>query len=921
MSGLGIDQVTAVPKLTDRLGSASWAHFASYVAHPESAVGDFIQGIGMRDFFWFGAYRGLENTSTVPMLVFRDSDNFLQIKNRGIFDETELQFDWEQAGTRITAAADYPAVGSTLYDSAMRFFAWRQGNNLRVAFLDRNASNPYTESPAVDCTGYDWDTTLGTTAFARISSTTSHGHYQHMAICDVGPGNTLADFGLDQESERVKLMRDHQRIRRIMPAGARLVSYGDLQEADGTPIRPTTSVRNIITGDKLVCPFTGHSMAFAVTTTSPLAFPPYTDPNRYANQIGSHGPAYTPLVIQSSRGGIVKPSFGRDSTVVPAICLDVFDPKTLQRCRPPIAIIPHGNFIDSSMGDAQGLKRSWSGLSSSAFDNHVGYGILEVGDELQILQSAHSSTLPNEPETGDRWLCHDHVLFVRDDQVEADVVFVAPEETTWGIPLDPVNHYNLLNTYFHGCVVGAYGVIQTRQRDTTAGSQTVKQIRDGVIDWQRITNQDGGGAMQGALPTATVPLLGDRFLVLFSPRLDGSTGRVADYGVIGKVGSAFTDKSKWHSARTGEVLDGTGPNALTLGTITTDDENFFIHAENRGSPPVADMDDVWTPSTLGDGKKRVVTLTTIGLGNLDYSHASGKRHFDRLYLRCFEFDPAKNLLTLVREFDLLPFMITDLGDPDAVVNTSYTLQWVDPGRTEAVLIYRAINGAGAPTAWEDQDGVRFAQGFANSHGDQLRGLYFADLFGAPETFEKLGPIIDCGDGTRGLSVQTKDFGTKSDFSTLLFCEIVSRVETTGIATVTPTFVDLVNFIPRKGGRKSKTLIWDQQSVAAAATLTSAAVDTSAAYGALVYRKSATGSTPPTTEQNIYTEASPDGTRWYRLTDPHGSGTAADTVKTTVQSLPKNLLGNAKQLRLVATDQVGGSATIVYADVSLLNSQE
>lgn len=471
--------------------------------------------------------------------------------------------------------------------------------------------------------------TLGALGVASINiSPGANVGLNGLHFCRIPPSTSFANFPLSTDALKMALMRDPQQLWNMrssdtIPLGFdKILSYGQYQRSDSS-IPDVKSILNPAQGDKIVCigkdtvgsdvggtltivkqgGSTDLSSLVAADFVRAKIYPDYFPvgkvmslprPEQYNDGTVIINSGAAVVTMFNYDGGTNGVATGGSVTKNPWFYMGVIDLSSGKLCRPVIPVHMHFAQMTDTGGVYTELKTGYNSFYD--WDNHTGIACCPTDDSVWFFSTGHGSSVDGATVTGG-WAGINPLVTGKHNWETAgynrlqdaaqgatwqsidttDGTGIAPWGTTF-VKFNNAFTGDLGNESLFRQTLVSYGMItkvgdhvlgQFRSRDTTAGRVGAFQMNTtdatgGVAN--RLIVTDIGPTWQGPLPVGIVPLTATKGLLLNTVRYDGDSGYLGTTGHIFSIGADFGKSNKTWAPVTGEPFDGTGPNALIMGT-------------------------------------------------------------------------------------------------------------------------------------------------------------------------------------------------------------------------------------------------------------------------------------------------------------------------------------------------------------------
>ncbi|MEO0716725.1 MAG: hypothetical protein AAFY58_07030, partial [Planctomycetota bacterium] len=255
---------------------------------------------------------------------------------------------------------------------------------------------------------------------------------------------------------------------------------------------------------------------------------------------------------------------------------------------PPIPLVELMQYEDSGDGDALKTIRD---CSNAHTDTHNAMLPWASDDALYFFVSRHHATASVGSDTA-----YEVAQFLRLDD--------ADDENTAIIPtLGGLGPEDRATSYFRAAEIDGKLWVATRENTSALGRFLVMVLdpSDDSVTHQFVTRAATSSSYQAVTPSGIMDLGGGYVAITGSTRHGGNSGYVAIFGVLVDT-TDITDNANWYAGHTGEPLDGSGANTLTLGAFDGDEDATNLWTENHATAE-ADLDDVVSTTAIGrDGR-------------------------------------------------------------------------------------------------------------------------------------------------------------------------------------------------------------------------------------------------------------------------------------------------------------------------------
>lgn len=757
---MAITALTTLPSGTSRIGSGT-PRFTSttdrqmrFKAAASSGNGpyDVIQN---RDFLIFGRLGPISGVQSVPFWAYLASGTqFGLYVNNSL---NTLGSFWRYGGaTRDTTLSLATTLPDVIYMGGPVMWCWqRNGDQYRIGILNGNTgvmqwSAAVTSLAATLGLGANWTNYAAVDFFVNCSTGANYFAGIHSGINFVAvTTGELASAGLLDDTDVAAVMLDPQRIfdsGRSNILGR--VSYGDpFRSGSRLIVRVPT---DIVSGDQMVCPITSKALTVEIGTNSSASnktcqwLPDYTVPTvtvatadcdddnqtraeHYPGNLISGSVCIQPVTVIATSSA--KRHFWCTVT-------DLLG----RRVRPAIPVPMTWHYTDTTAGPTYAKAVSyWTQIASSA-DNHWHMTAVIVNGSIVFQPTFHSegyntAGVVDTPASGDCGWGITQMLSYQDPASNSDTGFtlLTPQESrvTWTeAPGASSSHQQAISSYAapsmpingSGGYDGSY-ITAVRNLLTSSGWTEAIWYKTGFGSAKSKKLTAAGGSAAASIPAGTFSLGGSYFIVVFTPRYSGSGTFFGLHGVIGINDANFDNNSNWFSPTTGEVLDGTGPNAWTVGTLTTDNNEAlnFGYPENDVSPlsDMAACTEYQISQTTGG---YLCGMLAVGAAT---SVSSATPTLTQLIVRTWRFNAATKIMGIVDSVDIY-------AEVDAVLGNDPNISDADEAsRIEAGYVIQPTTGGGFVVWMRSREQTTLTNGthytdFPTRYGVRVIGMYFHD---------------------------------------------------------------------------------------------------------------------------------------------------------------------------------------------------
>jgi hypothetical protein len=423
------------------------------------------------------------------------------------------------------------------------------------------------------------------------------GTIMFFAIPD-GAGSA-GQVALDDDATILRLLEDPTTLEDIPGIGTKWCPLGNVVDVNGDTIPRPTNI-NVATSHYLECPHNpGERAQMAVIAGTPTFLEPYAAPST------TNGPYtvnldYGPELVAGANVLMSSALFGDTGNVLTF----AWQRRSLET---GIALSP---VVSTDYWMVNASEDRIAGPVNPFTDNHNCKSMYLTPFRLYALDGEHHS---NSGGT------HFAVFQVSSISDQGQEQLVPTLGLTAGSSRTPT--YNRLGMMPDG----RHAILQQSFASANARRMCVT-LHDTMWDdflFRQITATGSGDANRSFSPfgRGVQPLGPDRFAVWWMTR--GSPNFTSDnvHCVIGSV-SGFNDDSEWFAGYEGEVLDGSGPNTLTVGSLQQDSPSTQLYRVNTDIPLAADRDAIRTNTSAFFGNEAVFAFAIVP-GELDNASPPG----------------------------------------------------------------------------------------------------------------------------------------------------------------------------------------------------------------------------------------------------------------------------------------------------------
>ena len=520
----------------------------------------------------------------------------------------------------------------------------------------------------------------------------------------------------------------------------KVYSFGDVATA-ASAVSNVKFPTDIPVGYKLVCPNTSYELVLAqdgAATQQPKYYQPYaavagSRDGSVANTLDSMGPQTNPGSANPNYCPVHETNqdtfaFGyhtdKDSTDnKPEAWLSIIGLNGLMD-RLPIPMPARYRYADASASYAlvDGNQYVHPTAGEAIGDTHTSVTCLVDYDTGQLFYTIapHSDIKEvNQPDTNDILLWPPAFLTINDSGTTHTFGHKWVPVTVQGDASDSDSYNEFRWTYNSmALITGADGIkyvlLQYRQRGETSGRYVCAQFNVNTRATARqtitkvVTLADLWGISTGS---QVLPLTDGYFFTHWRPKGDAGEGGAGLWGVIGRVGADFTNSSEWYAPLTGEPLDGSGTNSLTLGSLDPGSPEFYIDGINdtelrAASPDQTVMDRVFGRNScaiLVNGIRYLIVNYHVSEGDMD--NTSFTR--DQVWMDVFVWSPGAKKLVRQHHISLQSFFDQFYRNND-LAQTGHL--WIQPtGRTDSeVLVIDSFTTDAEPDLGSEDGSVGLA---------------------------------------------------------------------------------------------------------------------------------------------------------------------------------------------------------------------
>jgi len=759
---MAIASLTTLPTGTNRLGACTWRPTSTTVRQCKAeALAASAQGpqtfIGNSDFLIFGRSARISGVVSCFFAAVINATN--EINCFLAADGNSITATWEYSGgaRNATVTVNNTAPNSPYVGGSLMWAVQRDQDRWRVGYLDGHTltmtwGSWVTSLAATLGVGADWNNYEASGNF-YINASTSTNFFAAMYWGPVfvkTDGGGLDAAGLFDDADVAKLMLDPQRIFDAGRTGITgILSYGDYWSG-GARVSPTAP-RTIADGDLMKCPITGRTLTFRIGTNTGTGgivvsqvLPDYTQPTvtsatasfggdnntraeHYPGNIISGSVCIQPITIVATSSA--KRTFGIAITNLSG-----------QRVRPVIPVPMAWHYTDATAGPVYAKATSYWNQCTSSPDNHWHMTALIVNGSIVFHPTFHSegyntAGVVDTPATGDCGWGITQLLSYVDPTSFADAGFtlLTPQESgvDWAeAPGLSSTHQAAISSYSapsmpisgDGAYDGAF-ITPVRNLLTSNGYTSAIWYKTGFGSTQNKQLTVSGGSTSAAIPVGTFDLGGGYFIVVVTPRYSGSGTFFGLHGFIGLNDANFTANANWWSPVNGEVLDGSGANAWTVGTLTTDNNEAlnFGYPENDVSP-LSDMKACTEYQINQTTGGYLCGMLAVGAAT---SVSTATPTFTQLIVRTWRFNAATKIMGIVDSVDIYDEVNTVLGTDPNIADAA------EASRIEAGYVIQPTTGGGFVVWMRSREQTTLTNGthytdFPTRYGVRVIGMYFHD---------------------------------------------------------------------------------------------------------------------------------------------------------------------------------------------------
>lgn len=767
---MALTKLLTIPAANQRIGQSTLRFVSATDRQMRFGVGSNnanspFSTIAANDFLIFGRIGAMSGVQAIPFWCPRDTNNQIGVYLNST--QTVLGCFWKSNPNNRDIAFTIPATSPNVpHCGSSLLWCWqRVGDQHRMGVVNGHTltmswSSWVTSIAATLGTGANWNNYAANTGFYINSSgnalpPTSYwaAMYSGLTFVAVTTGQ-MGAAGLNDDADVANVLLDPQRIFDPARTGILgILSYGDLHRG-GSRLN-SFKPEDIASGDTLVCPISGKTLDLTIGTNTGgsnkncQVFPPHTLPTYSQPTINvdrDTQPASQSFVPSTTVGGtgladINVVTIAGTSTSKRHTYLTVTDPATGYRVRPAIQVPIRMNYTDDVAGVDSKAVSYWMHITASA-DGHWCSTVNNTGDSLVIIPAFHSegfntgAGVNNIPSTNDcAWLMS-QVHHYADPTSFSDDGFTTyePQDSlvTWTENPGASSTHNLaISSYTSPAVIDGSGVYDNavvtaiRNRLTSDGDNTVIWFKEGQgTQIKKIMQAGGSSAMNAAIPLATMNLGDGYFLVVLIPRLGGAYSYPGLIGFIGRNDAGFTNNNQWWAAGTGEVLDGTGPNTLTLPVNRGEDAVQFGYREQVGVSPETNKRAVECFEPQVCGSYFVALQSVGGVGSI--TQLLPTLQYTQLLLRTWRFNPTTKAMDQMQSVDLYSELNTVLGTDPNVSNTPEVQSFqsrtsIQPVASSGGFVLWIATRAGQTIT----NGTHYSD-YTYRYGVRVIGLYFHD---------------------------------------------------------------------------------------------------------------------------------------------------------------------------------------------------
>lgn len=558
------------------LGQKSW-FFACYCLATGGAVNDYIFSI--------------RNTNNDYMSLHRNSSS---------------QFDFRFVTGGVTRIS--LQVTAYAYGVCQLVCVWRNGSEWGLGVYNGNGvtstpdlveATPGTLAPGG--TGDTYNTSIRAVEATRVrighfdGATATYRFAGSVAALTwaIAPSGDLSSYNLSTKAQRKRCLRDLQYLFHTAGfAPSDVMSYGNWADSSGV-LKTSNRIVQIETNDRIVCPFTGQYLTYAITgNANQVTGPPYTLPSASLQRPHRGNWSYLadPVFELRPGGGALVARHQINAQFNSQIMVDRIEADGEVHSW-PIQFMHRYPSIDSSASNARvDYYMSFPSNPTHMGDTHSDCSLKITNAGIVVSPVFHSDIQADKPDTGDHIIVGDGQWIVLRDADEDPLVLDVHPTNPWGTSwaASTQDYTDLSRSYTLLSDQGTRLVEMSRSRASGAAKIVMSDLTySNVTVRSKICISDATGARLYPGPLVYMPdgyTLCTGYLTLETPSPNNT---IMYWGMMMPPAADWADNTKWH-AFDGTALDGASGRP-TLGTVTLGDTPAF-HMLNQDINAVNNQD-------------------------------------------------------------------------------------------------------------------------------------------------------------------------------------------------------------------------------------------------------------------------------------------------------------------------------------------